>query len=344
MRVLLTGSDGYLGTVMSDELLTRGHDVVGLDAGFHRSGWLYHGVTEQPRTITRDTRDLQPADLEGFDALVHLGELSNDPLGQLDADLTFRINHEASLRVARLAKAAGVQRFVQMSSCSVYGASGDRASSESSALEPLTAYAQCKVLVERDVAQMADDNFSPTFMRNATAFGASPRLRFDLVVNNLAGWAWTTKEIRMESDGSPWRPFVHARDIAHAVACVLAAPRDVVHNEVFNVGDNKQNYQIRTIADIIASAFPGCSLHVGELRGDRRNYRVDFEKINTQLPGFSCRYDVERGAQELYDVFSSIELTREDFQWRGYTRLSQIRWLLDTGQLDADLRWRTAAA
>lgn len=340
MRILLTGSEGYLGVVMADELLGAGHDVVGLDSGFHRAAWLYRGVLRQPELRLADVRDVAIDDLAGFDAVVHLGELSNDPLGQIDPDLTFRVNHEGTVRLARLAKEAGVGRFVQMSSCSVYGASGDRASDESAVLEPLTAYAQCKVLVERDVSALAGDAFSPTFLRNATAFGASPRLRFDLVVNNLAGWAWTTKEIRMESDGSPWRPFVHARDIARAVACVLAAPRDVVHNEVFNVGSNEQNYQIRQIADIIASTFPGCALHVGELRGDRRNYRVDFTKIHTVLPGFSCRYDVEAGARELHAVFSSVQLDRDDFESRLYTRLKQIRWLLDTGQVDTDLRWR----
>ena len=340
MRVLLTGCDGYLGVVMADELLTAGHHVKGVDTGFHRGAWLYRGVERQPEVRFCDTRDLVADDLAGFEAVVHLGELSNDPLGEIDPDLTFRVNHEASVRLARLAKDAGVAHFVQMSSCSVYGASGDRASSENSALEPLTAYAKCKVLVERDVARLADDSFSPTFLRNATAFGASPRLRFDLVVNNLAGWAWTTNEIRMDSDGSPWRPFVHARDIAHAVACVLRAPRDVVHNEVFNVGDNRLNHQIRDIADIVASTFPGCSLHVGELRGDRRNYRVDFDKINADLPGFSCRHDVESGARELRDVFASVQLSREDFGSRSYMRLAQINWLLETGQVDADLRWK----
>ncbi len=229
MRVLVTGSEGYIGTVLSAYLLDRGHDITGLDTGFHRVGWLYHGVDRSPSWLAKDVRHITVDDLRGYDAVVHLAELSNDPVGQLNPDITFEINHLGSVRLATLAKEAGVERFIYMSSCSVYGAAGDTDSTETSDVHPLTAYAKCKVLVERDVRPMASDDFSPTFLRNATAFGASPRMRFDLVVNDLAGHAWTEKVIRMDSDGKPWRPFVHILDISQAIDLVLSAPRDVVH-------------------------------------------------------------------------------------------------------------------
>ena len=259
MRVLVTGSEGYIGTVLTPFLMAHGHEVVGVDTGFHRVGWLYNGVDRSPAWIEKDIRQLTADDLRGFDAIVHLAELSNDPVGQLNPDITFEINHHGSVRLATLAREVGVERFIYMSSCSVYGAAGDSFSTETSEVHPLTAYAQCKVLVERDVRPMADDGFSPTFLRNATAFGASPRQRFDLVVNDLAGHAWTEQVIRMDSDGRPWRPFVHILDISRAIMSVLAAPRDIIHGEIFNVGTNEQNYQIREIAEIISSTFPDCS-------------------------------------------------------------------------------------
>ena len=338
MRVLVTGSEGYIGTILAPYLLARGHDVVGLDTGFHRVGWLYNGIDRAPAWINQDTRCLTVEDLRGFDAVVHLAELSNDPVGELNPDITFEINHLGSLRLAQLAKEAGVERFVHMSSCSVYGAAGDAFSTEDSELQPLTAYAQCKALIERDVRPMADDGFSPTFLRNATAYGASPRQRFDLVVNDLAGHAWTEKVIRMASDGQPWRPFVHILDISHAIDCVLRAPRDVIHGAIFNVGSNDQNYQIRTIAEIIADTFPDCSLSIGTT-ADHRNYKVDFSRIHERLPGFACRYDVARGAQQLLDVFRAIDMDAELFAFRGHTRIKQIKHLLATRQIDEHLFW-----
>ena len=339
MKVLLTGADGYIGVRMGDHLIGRGHDVVGLDSGFHRVGWLYHSTDRRPPVVTKDTRDITLDDLRGFDAVVHLAEVSNDPVGELNPDVTYEINHHGSVRLATLAKEAGVERFVHMSSCSVYGATGEAASKEGDPTEPLTSYAKCKVLVEQDVAPLADDDFSPTFMRNATAYGASPRQRFDLVVNDLAASAFLYKEIRMASDGTPWRPFVHVLDISQAAACILEAPREVIHNEIFNVGSDDQNHQVRQIAEIVSSLVPGCSLSFGDSSADKRNYRADFTKINTQLPGFACRWNVERGVAELLDIFARIGFDEDLYRFRGHTRLKQIRHLIGTGQVDDLLVW-----
>lgn len=339
MRVLVTGSEGYIGTILGPYLMARGHDVVGIDSGFHRIGWLYNGIDRAPAWINKDIRTLTVEDVRGFDALVHLAELSNDPVGQLNPDVTFEINHRGSVHLAKLCKQAGVKRFIYMSSCSVYGSAGDELSTEESPLDPLTTYAQCKVLVERDLKAMADDSFSPTFLRNATAFGASPRIRFDIVINDLAGHAWTERVIRMASDGRPWRPFVHILDISQAIDCVLRAPRDIIHDQTFNVGSNKQNYQIREIAEIISETFPGCRLEIGDSTGDHRNYKANFDKIHERLPGFECRIDVARGARQLLDVFRAVEMTTDQFESRGHTRIKQIKHLLATHQIDDHFYW-----
>ena len=339
MKVLLTGCDGYIGVRMGNVLLERGHDVTGLDSGFHRVGWLYESAERRPQVITRDTRAVMVDDLRGYDALVHLAEVSNDPVGELNQDVTYKINHEGSLRLAKLAKEAGIERFIHMSSCSVYGAAGEQPSREGDPTVPLTSYAKCKVLIEQEVSPLADDTFSPTFMRNATAYGASPRQRFDLVVNDLAAGAFLNKEIRMASDGTPWRPFVHILDISHAVACVLDAPRDVIHNEIFNVGSDRSNYQVRQIAEIIGDLVPGCNVVFGDSSADKRNYRADFTKIHEQLPGFECAWDVERGAKDLLDIFERIGFNEELYQFRGHTRIRQIKHLLDTAQIDDDFFW-----
>ena len=283
-------------------------------------------------------------DLAGFDAVVHLGEVSNDPVGELDEQVTYHINHEGTVRLAELAKQAGVERFVQMSSCSVYGVSGDRPSTEGDPVEPLTAYARCKVLVEEAVGALADDTFSPVFLRNATVYGASPRQRFDLVVNDLAATAYLYKEIRMTSDGTPWRPFVHLLDVAAAVSCVLDAPREVVHGEIFNVGSSASNYQIRQIAEIVGDLVPGCVVSASATRArTSATTGSTSRKIETTLPGFSCQWDVERGVAELLDVFARIGFDEPTYRWRGYTRLDQIRHLLDTAQIDDDFFWTTTA-
>jgi len=339
MKVLVTGTEGYLGCLFAPLLLERGHEVIAVDTGFYKTGWLYNGTELTAKTLNKDIRLITSEDLQGVDAIVHMAELSNDPTGQLSPTITYDINHKGSVRLAELAKQAGVRRFVYMSSCSVYGVATEGDVTEESAINPQTAYAECKALVERDVKPMADDNFSPTFMRNATAFGASPRMRFDIVLNNLSGLAWTTKEIKMISDGTPWRPLVHGLDIAKALLCVLEAPRDVVHNQVFNVGDSANNYRVREIAEIVAESFPGCKLSFGDQGADNRSYRVSFEKINTQLPGFKCDWDARRGAEQLYKVFSQIDMTQAEFESRGFTRLKQLEYLIRTQQIDKDFFW-----
>ncbi len=339
MKVLVTGTEGYLGCLFAPLLLERGHEVIAVDTGFYKAGWLYNGTELTAKTLNKDIRLITLEDLQGVDAIVHMAELSNDPTGQLSPTITYDINHKGSVRLAELAKQAGVRRFVYMSSCSVYGVATEGDVTEESEINPQTAYAECKALVERDVKPMADDSFSPTFMRNATAFGASPRMRFDIVLNNLSGLAWTTKEIKMISDGTPWRPLVHGLDIAKALICVLEAPRDVVHNQVFNVGDSANNYRVKEIAEIVAESFPGCKLSFGNQGADNRSYRVSFEKINSQLPGFKCDWDARRGAQQLYKVFSQIDMTQAEFESRGFTRLKQLEYLIRTQQIDKDFFW-----
>ena len=342
MRVLVTGTEGYLGTLVAPELMARGHDVTGVDTGFYKEGWLYHGPDVTPLTLVKDLRRLTVADLQGYDAVVHMAELSNDPTGELVPDITYEINHAGSVNLATLAKQAGVKRFVYMSSCSVYGVAEQDFVDETSPVNPQTAYAHCKVLVERDLTAMADDDFSPTFLRNATAYGASPRMRFDIVLNNLAGFAHTTGEIRMLSDGTPWRPLVHGRDIAKAIVCALEAPRETVHAEVFNVGDTGHNYQVREVAEIVADVFPGCKLSFGDRGSDNRSYRVSFDKIAATLPGFACEWDARRGAEELRAVFERIGLTQELFESRLFTRLKMLKHLLATGQIDERFYWLDA--
>lgn len=338
MKILVTGTDGYLGCLLAPELIRDGHELVGLDTGFYKAGWLYNGVKSMPFTLVKDLRHITAEDLADIDAVVHMAELSNDPLGQLSPNITYKINHAGSVRLAKLAKQVGISRFVYMSSCSVYGMA-DGEVDETSPINPQTVYAECKSLVERDLRAMADDFFSPTFMRNATAFGASPRHRFDIVLNNLSGLAWTTKKIAMISDGSPWRPLVHGLDIALAIRCVLNAPRELVHNEIFNVGSSKQNYRVREIAEIVGDEFPGSEVSFGDAGGDNRSYRVSFEKIVNKLPGFECQWDAVKGAAQLHQVFRSIDLDADTFTGRGHTRLLQLQHLINTGQVDADLFW-----
>jgi nucleoside-diphosphate-sugar epimerase len=339
MRVLITGSDGYLGSLLSPALLKLGHDVVGLDTGYYKERMLYRSGDSSPRTLVKDVRDVEVSDLEGFDAVVHMAELSNDPAGQLAPHITYEINHKGSLRLAELARKAGVQRFVYMSSCSVYGVSDGEFVTEESPVNPQTTYGVCKTLVERDVRELANGDFAPTFMRNATAYGASPRMRFDIVLNNLAGLAWTIKEIRMTSDGSPWRPIVHGLDICQAIIAVLGAPREAVANEVFNVGDTEHNYRVREIAEIVGEVFPGCAVSFGPPSPDNRSYRVSFEKIRKHLPNFKCRWDARRGAEQLLTLFKRIDMTEETFQCRAFTRLKQLEYLIRTRQIDHNFFW-----
>jgi nucleoside-diphosphate-sugar epimerase len=339
MKVLVTGTEGYLGSLLPPLLFERGHEVIGVDTGYYKVGWLYNGTEVTAKTLNKDIRNITVEDLQGVEAIVHMAELSNDPTGQLAPHITYEINHKGSVRLAKLAKEAGVRRFVYMSSCSVYGVATEGDVTEESSVNPQTAYAECKTLVERDVKPLADDDFSPTFMRNATAFGASPRMRFDIVLNNLAGLAWTTKEIKMISDGTPWRPLVHALDICKAIVCTLEAPRDIIHNQIFNVGDTANNYRVKQIAEIVAEVFPGCQLSFGDQGADNRSYRVSFEKINTLLPGFKCEWNAQRGAQQLFDLFKQIDMSQETFLSRGFTRLKQLEYLIRTQQIDQDFFW-----
>lgn len=339
MKVLVTGTEGYLGCLVAPLLMERGHEVIGVDTCFYKAGWLYNGTAQTAKTLNKDIRHISAEDLEGVEAVVHMAELSNDPLGKLAPNITYDINHKGSVRLAELAKAAGVRRFIYMSSCSVYGIATEDMVTEDSAVNPQTAYAKCKALVEQDVKPMADDGFSPTFMRNATAYGASPRMRFDIVLNNLSGLAWTTKEIRMTSDGTPWRPLVHALDIAKSIACTLEAPRDIIHNQVFNVGDTNHNYQVREVAEVVANAFEGCQLSFGKADADNRSYRVSFDKISSTLPGFKCDWDAKRGAEQLCKVFQQIDMSQEMFESRGFTRLKQLEYLIRTQQIDKDFFW-----
>lgn len=339
MRVLYTGADGYIGAVLGPKLLAQGYDAVGVDTGLYRRGWLFDDGLTRPMVITRDVRQLSVADLRGIEAVVHLAELSNDPLGENDPEMTMAVNYRGSAQFAEACKRAGVTRFVYASSCSVYGAAGGEAKTEDSPVDPQTAYARCKVLVERDVRALADATFAPVFLRNATAFGASPRQRFDIVLNNLAGHAYTTREIRVTSDGTPWRPLVHVEDICEAILCALAAPHGAVSGEAFNVGADGQNYRVREIAEIIAEAFPGSRTTYGASNADNRSYRVSFAKIRSHMPAFRCQWSAERGAAQLRTVFDRVQLDAATFHAAPYNRLSELRYLQDTTQLSGELWW-----
>jgi nucleoside-diphosphate-sugar epimerase len=340
MRVLVTGHRGYIGTVMVPALLAEGHDVVGLDSDLYERCTFghEHGIRDVPWQ-RKDIRDIGVSDLERFDAVIHLAALSNDPLGDLNPALTHEINHLASVRLARLAKRAGVSRFIFSSSCSNYGAAGDAFVNEESELNPVTPYGISKVRVEQDLAQLADRDFSPTFPRSATAYGVSPRLRFDLVLNNLVAWAYTTGKVHLKSDGMAWRPIVHVEDITRAFLAILHAPRKRVHNQVFNVGRTEENYRIRDLAKIVEETVPGSSVEYAEgASRDTRCYRVESSKLPAVLPEFKPQWDARRGAAELYEAFERVGLTLEEFEGPRYKRVAHVKQLLDAGCLDETLR------
>lgn len=339
MKVLVTGSDGYIGTVLVQVLMDYGYEVVGFDTGFYSEAKLYDNGVKPLPTIRKDIREITDKDLRGFDVVIHLAELSNDPLGQLSEEITYEINYKGTMRLAKKAKKAGVKRFIYSSSCSVYGAS-DKFSSESSPTKPLTAYAKCKLLNEKGLIKLADSQFSPVILRNATVFGLSPRMRFDLAVNNLSGIAWTDREIKMESDGTPWRPFIHVQDVAKAFLCVLKAPKKVIHKQIFNVGSTSSNYQIKDIANLISKIFPGCRVTLNKNGADHRNYKVNFSKIHRILPGFKGKKRVEDGVRELFELFRKINMDKKTFESRRFTRLKQINHLLKTGQIDNKFFWK----
>jgi nucleoside-diphosphate-sugar epimerase len=347
MRILLTGHKGYIGAVAGPVLQAAGHEVVGLDTDLF-AGCEFGKVAQEIPEIIKDLRDLTKKDLEGFDGVIHFAALSNDPLGNLDPDVTYSINHRASVRLAELAKQAGVKRFVFSSSCSTYGAAGDDFLDEKAALNPVTAYAESKVWVERDVAPLADKNFSPTYMRNATAYGASPRLRLDIVLNDFVASALTTGKVCIKSDGTPWRPIVHIRDIIAAALAVLEAPREAIHNETFNVGQTEENYHISELADMVTEIVPGSKIEYAPGGGpDKRCYRVTCEKIKRMVPGFKPQWTARKGAQELYDSYRAVGMKSGDV--KRFTRITHIQDLMKSGKLDASLRWskqgvETAAA
>jgi nucleoside-diphosphate-sugar epimerase len=340
MKVLMTGHKGYIGSVMAPMFQRAGHTVVGLD------NYLFHNCTfgECPPEIPArriDLRDVGRADLEGFDAVVHLAALSNDPLGNFNPESTFDINHRASVRLAELAKEAGVPRFLYASSCSLYGVAGDQPVTEEAAFNPVTPYGESKVRVERDLLGMADDDFSPSYLRNATAYGVSPCLRVDLVVNSLVGYAYTTEEVLIQSDGSPWRPLVHVQDICRAFLAGMQAPRELIHNQAFNVGRSEENYRIRDIAEMVREVVPGSVVKYAAGGGpDLRCYRVDCGKIARLLPEFRPQWTVRKGIEELYDAYQRYGLTAFDFMGTKYLRIKRIKELQSEGLLDGSLRWR----
>lgn len=342
MKILVTGTEGYIGARLAPWLHAHGHEVRGLDTGFYRDGTLYLdpvGLPFGPQTTYKDLRHVTPADFEGFDAVIHLAELSNDPLGQNNPEITFQINHQGSVRIAEAARQAGVRRFVYASSCSVYGVGTGDFLDETSPINPQTAYAHCKVRVERDLAPMASDRFSVVFLRNATAYGPSPRMRFDIVLNDLCALARTQRKIAMVSDGSPWRPIVHIEDICEAMRCAAEAPADAINGQVFNVGQTAENFRVREIAHIVAEAFPGCEVTAGPPSQDNRSYRVSFDKIASRLPGFKARWSAAQGAQELARLFERIDFSKETYEFRAFTRLKQLKYLQRTQQVDESLFW-----
>jgi nucleoside-diphosphate-sugar epimerase len=339
MRVMLTGHKGYIGSVMVPMLLAEGHDVVGMDSDIFAECAFEETFTAIPE-IKKDIRDVEPADLEGFDAVIHLAAISNDPIGNLNPNLTYEINHLASVRLAKAAKEVGCSRFLYSSSCSIYGAAGDDALNEEAAFNPVTPYGHSKELAEHDIAQLATADFCPTFLRNATAYGVSPRHRFDLVLNNLVAYALTTGLVYLMSDGTPWRPIIHIEDISRAFLTVLKSPKDVVNNQAFNVGRNSENYRILELAEIVHQIVPGSRIEIAQGAGpDKRSYRVDFSKIARVLPAFQPQWTARSGAEELRAAYLRVGLKQDDFEGPRFKRIDHIKQLLASGRLGADLRW-----
>lgn len=342
MRVLVTGHCGYIGSVLVPMLLCEGHEVVGLDSDLFERCTFTGTLADVPH-VKKDIRDVNKTDLVGFDAIIHLAGLSNDPLGDYKPSLTEEINEQASIRLATLAKDAGVHRFLFASSCSNYGAAGSDFLTETASFNPVTPYGLSKVNVEKGVSKLADNTFSPTFLRASTAYGLSPRLRFDLVLNNLIAWAFTSGRVYMKSDGTPWRPIVHVEDIARAYVSILNAPRELIHNEAFNIGATSENYQIRDLAEIVKDIVPNCRIeYAPDASPDLRCYRVDCTKMAKTIHGFKPQWTARRGAEQLYMAYNKVGLTIEDFEGPKFKRISHVTKLIADGMLDDSLRPRSA--
>ena len=342
MRVLITGNNGYIGKVMTKMMLEQGSEVVGLDTNYYYDcdfGSTKNGE-DKSRQINKDIRNISISDLEGIDVVCHLAALSNDPIGRFTPESTKEINHIASVKMARLAKEVGIERFVFSSSCSVYGISETPNLTEDSELNPITEYAKSKAEAEKDISVLADDNFSPTFMRNATVYGVSPRFRIDLVVNNLVGYAFTLGKIVIKSDGTPWRPLIHVQDVCRAFIEVIKAPREIIHNQVFNVGLNEGNYQIRDIADVVGEVIPNCEIEYTYEHTDSRTYSVNFDKIHNALPSFKPEWDIHRGCVELHEAFKQYGLTYDELVGRKYVRLEQLKHLMENKEIDGKFYWK----
>jgi nucleoside-diphosphate-sugar epimerase len=340
MKVLVTGSQGYIGTVLVPMLQKSGHDVEGIDTDLYQR-CTFTGIVPDIKTLKKDVRDLVKEDLEGYDAVIHLAGLSNDPLGDYRPELTEEINEKASIRLAQLAKSVGVQRFLFASSCSNYGAAGADFLTEEAAFNPVTPYGVSKVKVEMALNQLSDEKFSPVYIRASTAYGMSPRIRFDLVTNNLTAWAFTTGQVYLKSDGSPWRPIVHVEDISRAYIAALQAPRELIHNQAFNVGTTTENYQICEIADLVKEVVPGCRIEFAPDAGpDKRCYRVDCNKIARVLKDFKPQWTARLGIEQLYHVYRKVGLSLEDFEGPKFKRIAHVKMMIDEGQLDERLRWK----
>ncbi|KKM66372.1 hypothetical protein LCGC14_1481860 [marine sediment metagenome] len=340
-RILVTGNLGYIGMILSEDLLNEGFDIVGVDTNFYRDNKLHEfEFSREFLQINKDIRELGIEDLKGFDSIIHLAALSNDPLGKLKPTLTNDINFKGSLRLAKVAKEAKVKRFLFSSSCSIYGATDNKKLNENDSLQPLTVYAQSKVNLEQGLSELADDTFSPCYLRNSTAYGISPNMRFDLVINNLMGWAFVTKQIKILSDGKAWRPLVHVRDISNAFIAALKAPKEIIHNEAFNVGVDPGNYQVKTMAEEIQNLMNECEIKIlGEKNPDNRNYIVSFDKIKNNLKHFKPNWNLKKGIEEIYNLFNEINLNFEDFEDKNFTRLKQLKYLIENKFINDNLYW-----